>query len=662
MIIEIGHYFLIVALCVALAQSVFPLIGAQRRDASLMAFASTAAVAQFLLVAGAFGALTYAYVTSDFTVLNVVQNSHTSKPLIYKISGVWGNHEGSMLLWVLILTLFGAAVAVFGENLPASLRARTLAVQALIGVAFLLFILFTSNPFQRVFPPPLNGNDLNPLLQDPGLAIHPPFLYLGYVGFSIAFSFAVAALLEGRVDAAWARWVRPWTLAAWVCLTIGIALGSWWAYYTLGWGGWWFWDPVENASFMPWLVGTALLHSAVVVEKRDALKSWTILLAILTFSLSLLGAFLVRSGVLSSVHAFAVDPERGVFILLILAVFVGGSLSLYAWRAPSMQGGGMFAPISREGSLVLNNYLLTIATAVVLIGTLYPLFLDAMGGAKVTVGPPYFNAVFVPVMIPMIVAMAVGPMLAWKRGDLRAAAQRLWAAFGGALAAALVVVWATGGHVAPAIGLGLAVWLVLGAMTEFAERVALFRQSLRDSWRRAVNLPRSAVGAMIAHAGVGVMVAGVTGASLWVTESVSVMRPGDSKTVAGYVLTLKSVEPTPGPNYKAQRAIISMVSPSGATDELYPEKRAFNVSGQVMTHAAIRTTGYDDIYVALGEPDGKGGWTVRAWRHPLVPWIWFGALIMAIGGVVSLADRRLRVGAPSKASMPSAAAGAAPAE
>ena len=662
MIIEIGHYFLIVALCVALAQSVFPLIGAQRRDASLMAFASTAAVAQFLLVAGAFGALTYAYVTSDFTVLNVVQNSHTSKPLIYKISGVWGNHEGSMLRWVLILTLFGAAVAVFGENLPASLRARTLAVQALIGVAFLLFILFTSNPFQRVFPPPLNGNDLNPLLQDPGLAIHPPFLYLGYVGFSIAFSFAVAALLEGRVDAAWARWVRPWTLAAWVCLTIGIALGSWWAYYTLGWGGWWFWDPVENASFMPWLVGTALLHSAVVVEKRDALKSWTILLAILTFSLSLLGAFLVRSGVLSSVHAFAVDPERGVFILLILAVFVGGSLSLYAWRAPSMQGGGMFAPISREGSLVLNNYLLTIATAVVLIGTLYPLFLDAMGGAKVTVGPPYFNAVFVPVMIPMIVAMAVGPMLAWKRGDLRAAAQRLWAAFGGALAAALVVVWATGGHVAPAIGLGLAVWLVLGAMTEFAERVALFRQSLRDSWRRAVNLPRSAVGAMIAHAGVGVMVAGVTGASLWVTESVSVMRPGDSKTVAGYVLTLKSVEPTPGPNYKAQRAIISMVSPSGATDELYPEKRAFNVSGQVMTHAAIRTTGYDDIYVALGEPDGKGGWTVRAWRHPLVPWIWFGALIMAIGGVVSLADRRLRVGAPSKASMPSAAAGAAPAE
>jgi cytochrome c-type biogenesis protein CcmF len=662
MIIEIGHYFLIVALCVAVAQTVLPLIGAARRDASLMAFASTAAVAQFLLTAGAFAVLMHAYVTSDFTVLNVIQNSHTSKPLIYKISGVWGNHEGSMLLWVLILTLFGAAVALFGGNLPATLRARTLAVQASIAVAFLLFILFTSNPFQRVFPPPLNGNDLNPLLQDPGLAIHPPFLYLGYVGFSIAFSFAVAALLEGRVDAAWARWVRPWTLAAWVNLTIGIALGSWWAYYTLGWGGWWFWDPVENASFMPWLVGTALLHSAVVVEKRDALKSWTILLAILTFSLSLLGAFLVRSGVLSSVHAFAVDPQRGVFVLLILAVFVGGSLALYAWRAPSMQGGGMFAPISREGSLVLNNYLLTIATAAVLIGTLYPLFLDAMGGSKVTVGPPYFNAVFVPVMIPMIIAMAVGPMLAWKRGDLRAAAQRLWAAFGGALALALVVVWASGGDVAGALGLGLAVWLVLGAFTEFAERTALFRQSLRDSWRRAVNLPRSAVGAMIAHAGVGVMVAGVTGASLWVTESVTVMRPGDSKTVAGYALTLKSVESVPGPNYKAQRATVDLISPTGATGVLYPEKRAFNVSGQVMTHAAIRTTGYDDIYVALGDADGKGGWTVRAWRHPLVPWIWFGALIMSFGGIVSLADRRLRVGAPTKASVSSAAAGAAPAE
>jgi cytochrome c-type biogenesis protein CcmF len=662
MIIEIGHYFLIVALCVALAQTVLPLIGAGRRDASLMAFASTAAIAQFLLVAGSFAALTHAYVTSDFTVLNVIQNSHTSKPLIYKISGVWGNHEGSMLLWVLILTLFGAAVAVFGGNLPATLRARTLAVQASIAVAFLIFILFTSNPFERVFPPPLNGNDLNPLLQDPGLAIHPPFLYLGYVGFSIAFSFAVAALLEGRVDAAWARWVRPWTLAAWVCLTIGIALGSWWAYYTLGWGGWWFWDPVENASFMPWLVGTALLHSAVVVEKRDALKSWTILLAILTFSLSLLGAFLVRSGVLSSVHAFAVDPERGVFILLILAIFVGGSLSLYAWRAPSMQGGGMFSPISREGSLVLNNYLLTIATAAVLIGTLYPLFLDAMGGAKVTVGPPYFNAVFVPVMIPMIMAMAVGPMLAWKRGDLRAAAQRLWAAFGGALALALVVVWVSGGDVAGALGLALATWLILGALTEFAERTALFRQSLRDSWRRAVNLPRSAIGAMIAHAGVGVMVAGVTGASLWVTESVTVMRPGDSKTVAGYTLTLKGVESVPGPNYKAQRGIIDLVSPTGSVGVLHPEKRAFNVSGQVMTHAAIRTTGYDDIYVALGEPDGKGGWTVRAWRHPLVPWIWVGALIMSLGGVVSLADRRLRVGAPTKAAIPSAAAGAAPAE
>jgi cytochrome c-type biogenesis protein CcmF len=649
MLVEIGHYFLIMALCVAVAQTSVPLIGAARRDAPMMAFASTAAVAQLLLVGGAFAVLMHAYVTSDFTVLNVVQNSHTSKPLIYKISGVWGNHEGSMLLWVLILAVFGAAVAIFGGNLPATLKARTLAVQASIAVAFLLFILFTSNPFQRVFPPPLNGNDLNPLLQDPGLAIHPPFLYLGYVGFSIAFSFAVAALLEGRVDAAWARWVRPWTLAAWVFLTIGIALGSWWAYYTLGWGGWWFWDPVENASFMPWLVGTALLHSAVVVEKRDALKSWTILLAILTFSLSLLGAFLVRSGVLSSVHAFAVDPARGVFVLLILAIFVGGSLALYAWRAPAMQPGGVFAPISREGALVLNNYLLTIATAVVLIGTLYPLFLDAIGGAKVTVGPPYFNATFVPVMIPMIIAMAIGPMLAWKRGDLAGAMQRLWGALGLSLLVGLIVIWMSGGDVAPAVGLTLAAWLILGAFSEFAERTALFRQRPRDSWRRARNMPRSALGAMIAHAGVGILVAGVTGASIWVTESVSVMRPGDTKTLSGYTLTLRSVEPVPGPNYKAQRGIIDLISPTGATGTLYPEKRQFNVSGQVMTHAAIRTTGYDDMYVALGDADGKGGWTVRAWRHPLVPWIWVGSLIMALGGLVSLLDRRLRVGAPVRA-------------
>ena len=418
MITEIGHFSLILALCVAVLQAIVPLIGAGRNDPALTAWARPAALTQFLFVGIAFLALTHAYVVSDFSVANVAANSNSLKPLLYKISGVWSNHEGSMLLWVFILALFGAAVALFGRNLPPALRARVLAVQAMIGVGFLLFILLTSNPFVRQFPAPLEGSGLNPILQDPGLAFHPPFLYLGYVGFSIAFCFAAAALIEGRVDPAWARWVRPWTLAAWCALTIGIAMGSWWSYYTLGWGGWWFWDPVENASFMPWLVGTALLHSAVVVEKRDALKTWTVLLAILAFSLSLLGTFLVRSGVLTSVHAFASDPRRGVFILLLLSLYTGGALLLFAWRAPQMQGGGLFAPISREGGLLLNNLLLTTAAATVLLGTLYPLFLDLVAGQKVSVGPPFYNMTFVPIMVPLLVAMGVGPMLPWKRGDL----------------------------------------------------------------------------------------------------------------------------------------------------------------------------------------------------------------------------------------------------
>jgi cytochrome c-type biogenesis protein CcmF len=657
MIIEIGLFFLVLAAGIALVQSTVPLVGAARRDPSLMAVAPAAAVLQCVAVAGAFAVLTWAYITSDFTVLNVVRNSHTQKPLIYKISGVWGNHEGSMVLWCLILALFGAAVGLFGGNLPATLRARTLAVQGAIALAFLAFVLFTSNPFERVFPAPLDGDDLNPLLQDPGLAIHPPFLYLGYVGFSIVFSFAVAALIEGRVDAAWARWVRPWTLAAWIFLTLGIALGSWWAYYTLGWGGWWFWDPVENASFMPWLVGTALLHSAVVVEKRDGLKRWTILLAILTFSLSLLGTFLVRSGVLSSVHAFAVDPARGVFVLAILVIVIGGSLALYAWRAPALAPGGGFAPVSREGALVLNNYLLTTAAAVVLVGTLYPLVLDAFDGGKVTVGPPYFNATFVPIMVPLMLAMAVGPMLAWKRGDLLAAVQRLWAAGATTVGLFIAVLWIDGWQVGGAIGLALAGWLVLGAGAEFAERTGLFRQPPGASWRRARGLPRAAIGAMIAHAGVGILVAGATGGSLWVTESVSVMRIGDSKTVQGYHLTLRSITQERGPNYRAERANI-MVRHGDDETLLTPERRMYNVSRQVLTHAAIRTTGLDDIYIALGDPDGSGGYVVRAWHHPLVPWIWFGAVVMSLGGVVSLTDRRHRVGVPVRraVSLPAGAA------
>ncbi|MEC8165658.1 MAG: heme lyase CcmF/NrfE family subunit, partial [Pseudomonadota bacterium] len=445
MIVEIGHFALILALCVAVTQSAVPMIGAHQNNRGWMAVAGPTAVAQLGLLLISFFALMYAYVTSDFSVKNVAANSNSLKPMIYKISGVWGNHEGSMLLWVLILALFGAIVAGFGRNLPPGLKARTLAVQALVSVGFLLFIILTSNPFERLVPAPIDGRGLNPLLQDPGLALHPPILYAGYVGFSISFSFAVAALIEGKVDAAWARWVRPWTLLAWLFLTAGIALGSWWAYYELGWGGWWYWDPVENASFMPWLVGTALLHSAIVVEKRDALKSWTILLAILTFSLSLIGTFLVRSGVLTSVHAFATDPERGVFILLLLVIAIGGSLALYAWRAPQLQSGGLFQPISREGGLVLNNLLLTTSAATVFLGTLYPLFLEAFGGGKVSVGPPFFNATFIPLMVPLVIALGVGPLLPWKRADLGGVLARLKLAFAAALILTLITAYLTWG-------------------------------------------------------------------------------------------------------------------------------------------------------------------------------------------------------------------------
>src|SRR5205085_1536782 len=477
MITEIGHFALVLALCVALLQAVLPLYGAARGDGALIAWARPAAFAQFLFVAIAFFGLMHAYAVSDFSLANVAANSNSTKPLLYKLTGVWSNHEGSMLLWVFILTLFGAAVALFGRNLPPTLRARVLAVQAMIGVGFLLFILLTSNPFLRLWPAPADGMGLNPILRDPGLAFHPPCLYLGYVGFSITFCFAVAALLEGRVDPAWARWVRPWTLAAWCALTTGIAMGSWWAYYTLGWGGWWYWDPVENASFMPWLVGTALLHSAVVVEKREALKTWTILLAIIAFSLSLLGTFLVRSGVLTSVHAFASDPMRGVFILLLLSFYTGEALLLFAWRAPQLAGGGLFAPISREGGLLLNNLLLTTAAATVLLGTLYPLFLDVVAGQKVSVGPPYYTATFVPIMVPLVVAIAVGPMLPWKRADLWAALGRLKLALVIAVAAALVTLVAAGVRsVGAACGLALAAWLFTAVVVEFTERIRLFSE------------------------------------------------------------------------------------------------------------------------------------------------------------------------------------------
>ncbi len=659
MFVEIGHFALVLALFVAAAQSVVPLVGAHRGRLDWMATAAPAAVAQFLCVGIAFAALTYAFVVSDFSVANVANNSHTDKPLLYKITGVWGNHEGSLLLWITILALFGAAVGAFGRNLPPSLRARTLAVQAMISVGFLLFILLTSNPFERLDPAPLNGSGLNPLLQDPGLAFHPPFLYLGYVGFSMAFSFAIAALIEGRVDAAWARWVRPWTLAAWVFLTCGIALGSWWAYYELGWGGWWYWDPVENASFMPWLAGTALLHSAIVVEKRDALKSWTILLAIVTFSLSLLGTFLVRSGVLTSVHSFASDPARGVFILALLVLYTGGALSLYAMRAPSLKGGGLFAPISREGSLLLNNLLMATASGTVLLGTLYPLFADALNLGKVSVGPPFFNAVFIPLMVPMVVAMAVGPLLAWKRGDLRGAMGRLKAAFAAAAAAVVVAFVLGGGNIgvlATAGGLALAAWLFVGTLVELAERVRLGRAPLADSARRLRRLPRATWGMTLAHAGLAVVVAGITGSSAWTQESIQVMQRGDVVTLSGYDFRLDEVRDYRGPNYLAREGTFHVGRDGRTVAVLRPETRQYTQPPRPTTEAAIRTTFLSDLYAVIGDESGDG-WVTRLYYKPLIPWLWIGSTLMVLGGAVSLSDRRHRIGAPARRRSPAAAAG-----
>ena len=551
MIAEAGHYALVLALGLALIQSTVPLLGARWGDHALMNVARSTALAQLLFVAASFAALVTLHIVSDFSVVNVFENSHSMKPLLYKITGVWGNHEGSMLLWVLILALFGGLVAAFGNNLPLSLRAHVLAVQGWIAAAFYLFILVTSNPFLRIASPPIEGRDLNPVLQDIGLAVHPPMLYLGYVGFSISFSFAVAALIEGRIDAAWARWVRPWTLVAWIFLTLGIAMGSYWAYYELGWGGWWFWDPVENASLMPWLAGTALLHSAVVMEKRNALKVWTILLSILTFSLSLLGTFLVRSGVLTSVHAFATDPARGVFILLILCLFIGGSLSLYAWRASALKQGGLFAPISREGALVLNNLFLTTACATVFIGTLYPLALEVVTGDKISVGAPFFNLTFGPLFVPLLLAMPFGPLLAWKRGDLLGAAQRLTAAGIAALVAiAVLFAWTQGGATLAPLAIGLAVFVIGGALSDLAERTGLFRVPLANAIRRGRGLPRATWGTAFAHAGVGVALIGIVCETTWNSEYIGSMKPRDVATVAGYQLKLDDVTQRQGPNFR----------------------------------------------------------------------------------------------------------------
>ena len=654
MIVELGHFALTLAVAVAIVQMALPFAARRLGQPPLMAMSAPAAVLQLALLATAFLALTWAYVVSDFSVENVWANSHSAKPLIYRISGVWGNHEGSMLLWVLILAAFGAMVAVFGRNLPLSLKSHVLAVQASIALAFMVFILATSNPFLRVAEAPMEGRGLNPVLQDPALAFHPPFLYAGYVGLSIAFSFAVAALIEGRIDAAWARWVRPWTLLSWMMLTIGIAMGSWWAYYELGWGGWWFWDPVENASLMPWLAATALLHSAQVMEKREALKVWTILLAILAFSLSLMGTFLVRSGVLTSVHAFAVDPARGVAILIIMAVFVGGALSLFAARVGALRQGGLFAPISREGALVLNNMLLTLSCATVLIGTLYPLALDAVAGARISVGPPYFNATFGPLMLALLIAVPLGPMLAWKRGDLYAALQRLTLAAilaFAALLASLAMAWR--GPWLASVVIAIGVWVIAGAISETAQRVKLGVVPWREAVARLAGLPRAAFGILLAHVGAGVMLIGIVATSAWQSENILVMKPGETTEIAGYTLTFNGVTPRRGPNYAEDVATITVTRGGSAVTTLTPAKRTYDAPRQQTSEAGIHVAWRGDLYTVLGDEQTAGGQTgggyaIRLYFNPLVRLIWSGALIMFLAGALSLADRRLRVGAPRR--------------
>ncbi|PPQ18707.1 heme lyase NrfEFG subunit NrfE [Bradyrhizobium sp. AC87j1] len=650
MIAESGHYALVLALGLALIQSIVPLIGARLNDVALMNVARSTALAQLLFVGASFVALVMLHVNSDFSVANVYENSHSMKPLLYKITGVWGNHEGSMLLWVSILALFGGLVAAFGNNLPLSLRAHVLAVQAWVASAFYLFILVTSNPFLRIASPPIEGRDLNPVLQDIGLAVHPPMLYLGYVGFSISFSFAIAALMEGRIDAAWARWVRPWTLVAWIFLTLGIAMGSYWAYYELGWGGWWFWDPVENASLMPWLSGTALLHSALVMEKRNALKVWTILLSILTFSLSLLGTFLVRSGVITSVHAFATDPTRGVFILLILCLFIGGSLSLFAGRATSLKQGGLFAPISREGALVLNNLLLTVACAVVLFGTLYPLAMEMLADFKMSVGAPFYNLTFAPLFTLLLLAVPFGPMLAWKRGDLLGVTQRLLAAgVAGLVAVAIAWGWASGGSTLAPLAIGLGIFVIGGAVTDIVERTGLVRLPFATVLHRARGMPRSAWGTAFAHAGLGVALIGIVCETTWNSEYIATMKQNDVAHIAGFDVKLDGLLQRQGPNYREMIAEFNVSLDGKPLGVMTPSKRSFTTRGSSTTEAALLTRGASQLYISLGEANAEGAIAVRIYYKPMVLMIWWGPVLMAFGGVLSLSDRRLRVGAPKPA-------------
>ncbi len=641
MIPEIGNFTLIVALCVALVQGALPIYGAARGNAVLMGSARTFAVGHFVFVSIAFCCLAYSFIANDFSVLYVAQHSNSQLPVHYRLAAIWGGHEGSLLLWTFILTIWTVAVALFSRHLPLEMVARVIGVMGLISVGFLLFMLFTSNPFDRLLPAAMDGRDLNPLLQDPGLVIHPPMLYMGYVGFSVAFAFALSALLGGKLDSTWARWSRPWTAVAWVFMTIGIMLGSWWAYYELGWGGWWFWDPVENASFMPWLVGTALMHSLAVTEKRGAFKSWTVLLAIAAFSLSLLGTFLVRSGVLTSVHAFATDPKRGIFILSFLVVVIGASLLLFAWRAPKIGLGGKFGLVSRESLLLTNNVLLSVASASVFLGTLYPLFMDALGFGKLSVGPPYFNTVFVPLMIPMVMMMGLGPVARWKQASLPDLWQRVrWAlAASMAVAALLPLVM---GKWTPLIALGilLAAWIVTTSLVDLRKRMGD-----SGSLRQRLKTPsRSYYGMQLAHLGIAVFIIGVTLVKGYETERDVRMDVGDTVAAGGYVFRFDGVSEQQGPNYVASQGRVSVSKDGQSVTVLNPEKRQYNASGMPMTEASIQPGLLRDLYVSLGEPiPGTSAWAVRVYIKPFVDWIWFGCLLMALGGVLAISDRRYRI-------------------
>ncbi len=660
MIPELGNFALVLALFVTLAQAIVPMLGAARNDPALMGLAPPAARLTLALVALAFGCLAYSFASSDFSVLNVAQHSNSRLPLHYRIAATWGSHEGSLLLWTLMLAGWAGAVTFFSRQLPLVLKARVLAVMGFVGAGFLLFLLTTSNPFARAFPVPAEGADLNPLLQDPGMVIHPPMLYMGYVGFSVAFSFAIAALLGGRLDATWARWSRPWTTVAWSFLTIGIALGSAWAYYELGWGGWWFWDPVENASFMPWLTGTALIHSLAVTEKRGTFRSWTVLLAIVAFGLSLLGTFLVRSGVLTSVHAFATDPARGIFILVFLAIVIGGSLVLYALRAGAVGGGAGFAPVSRESLLLANNILLIVAMASVLLGTLYPLFVDALGLGKISVGPPYFNLVFGAIMAPLVFLMGIGPVAAWRRAELPALWTRLRVALAVAIVTAAVLPYVLGSWTPlVAVGLFLALWIVAATVAMAVQRFAgMPQRGFADRVRG--NAP-AWYGMLLAHLGVAVFIVGVTLVRGQEVERDVRLAPGDAVEVAGSVFTFRGVAAAAGPNYDAVVGAFDVARDGRAVAVLHPEKRSYRASGQVMTEAAIDTGWRGDRYVSLGEPvtdaGVAGAWSVRIYIKPFIDWIWGGCLLMALGGFLAIADRRYRL-ATARRALPAAAAAA----